>query len=106
MSQEKKIQTPAGAVWVEKLTYSRTREQLHVFAHTEQAVDYPAFMKIQEHLIEQTGQENTLVSLHVPMKCEKEFASFCMGFAKNEMRTCGALWPKSVWEYNEKENAQ
>ncbi|MFR5869387.1 MAG: hypothetical protein ACLUFF_03865 [Acutalibacteraceae bacterium] len=105
MSQEKKIQTPAGAVWVEKLTYSRTREQLHVFAHTEQAVDYPAFMKIQEHLIEQTGQENTLVSLHVPMKCEKEFASFCVGFAKNEMRTCGALWPKSVWEYNKENHA-
>ncbi|MFR6344050.1 MAG: hypothetical protein ACLUO4_04155 [Christensenellales bacterium] len=51
-----------------------------------------------------TGQENTLVSLHVPMKCEKEFASFCVGFAKTK-RTCGALRPKSVWEYNKENHA-
>ena len=39
---------------------------------------YAEFAKIQAHLILQTGQENTLVSMRMPISNEREFARLCV----------------------------
>ncbi|MFR7473544.1 MAG: hypothetical protein ACLUVV_02225 [Christensenellales bacterium] len=82
MSQAKQIETPYGNVWIEKIAFSRTREQLHIYAHTDKALSYAEFAKIQAHLILQTGQENTLVSLRMPISNEREIARLCVEYSK------------------------
>ena len=101
MSQAKQIETPYGNVWIEKIAFSRTREQLHIYAHTDKALSYAEFAKIQAHLILQTGQENTLVSMRMPISNEREFARLCVEYSKKEMRSCCAFWSQSYWKYNE-----
>ena len=101
MSQAKQIETPYGNVWIEKIAFSRTREQLHIYAHTDKALSYAEFAKIQAHLILQTGQENTLVSMRMPISNEREFARLCVEYSKKEMRSCCAFWSQSYWKYDE-----
>ena len=45
MSQAKQIETPYGNVWIEKIAFSRTREQLQIYAHTDKDV-----YKIQKYM--------------------------------------------------------
>ena len=101
MSQAKQIETPYGNVWIEKIAFSRTREQLHIYAHADKALSYAEFAKIQAHLILQTGQENTLVSFRMPISNEREIARLCVEYSKKEMRSCCAFWSQSYWKYDE-----